>query len=132
MTKNELLQYRELSLEIQQLNEKIEHLYTSIKYPKPKVITDMPITHSGLVASNIEETICKIDELRTEYENKLNALLDSQKDIEKAIDCLPTKERCLMRYRYIEGYSWNKICNIMNYSYRTVHRIHNDALKNIS
>lgn len=131
MTKNDLIQYRELSLEIKQLSEKIESLYTSIKYPKPKIITDMPISNSGLVVSNIEETIAKIDELRIDYQTKLNSLLDSQKKVEEMIDKLPVKERCLMRYRYIDGFSWIKICELMNYSYRTVHRIHKNALNMI-
>ena len=39
------------------------------------------------------------------------------------------EEHLLLRYRYLEGYSWEKISVLMSVSLRTVHRIHASALQ---
>ena len=129
MIKDKLIECKEMAKEIRDIKEKIETLYARIESPQSRKITDMPVYHSGVVTSEVEETIVKIDELKTMYEEKLQVLIDSQKEIENAIENLPSKERRIIRFRYIDGLSWNKICEKMGYSYRSVLRYHGNALK---
>jgi DNA-directed RNA polymerase specialized sigma24 family protein len=42
------------------------------------------------------------------------------------------EEQVLLRYRYIDGFSWEEISQMLNVSLRTVHRIHGAALQNFS
>ena len=38
-------------------------------------------------------------------------------------------EKTLLTLKYIEGYTWEEVCEIMNYSLRQVYYLHNNALK---
>ena len=63
--------------------------------------------------------ICKIDEY-----------VDLQKSVSQAIDCVENnQEKLLLRYRYIDGRTWQKIAELLDVSLRTVHRIHGSALQ---
>lgn len=41
-------------------------------------------------------------------------------------------EQLVLRFRYIDGCTWEDIAGILNVSVRTVHRIHGSALQNFS
>lgn len=68
------------------------------------------------------------DELRTLYEKKREKLTEELFYIEQVIEALEPTERILMRLRYIDGLSWQAICNRINYSWQQTHRIHARAL----
>lgn len=52
-------------------------------------------------------------------------------EIRDQIEKLPTKEqKDIMIYRYIRGYTWEKIAEKMHYSIRWIHRQHGKALFN--
>ena len=52
---------------------------------------------------------------------------------EKKIDSLDNGTHALLlKYRYIDGYSWEEITELLDYSWRSVHYIHNKALDNIA
>lgn len=122
-----LSECKEMSKEIKYLKEKIDRLYSDAMFPKNQVITGMPGYHD-FDGDTVGKTIIKIEELRELYQKKLCDLMEMQEKIESKIDRLPSRERSVMRYRYIDGYSWNKIGALMNYSVMHVHRIHKDAL----
>ena len=67
-------------------------------------------------------------ELVAKYEKERSKLSDELLAIEKAIETLTPTERTLMRLRYIEGLSWQAVCNRINYSWQQTHRIHARAL----
>mgnify|MGYP003300942052 CR=1 FL=1 len=55
-----------------------------------------------------------------------------KKKIEEVIDSLQdATQRNIMRLRYLEGYKWEKICVIMNYSWEGIHKIHRNILEKI-
>lgn len=56
---------------------------------------------------------------------------EKMEKIEKLIADLPEREKLLMRLRYIDCLEWEKICVTMHYSWRQMHYIHADALKNL-
>lgn len=68
------------------------------------------------------------DELRLHYSSLLEKLEKEQLEIERAIDTLDMRERTLMRCYYIEGQTWEEVCDTMYYSWSQVHRVHAAAL----
>ena len=62
------------------------------------------------------------------YEAKLAELDAALLWIEDLIDGLEPGERRLMRYRYIKGLTWEKVCVAIGYSWGQTHNIHNGIL----
>ena len=58
--------------------------------------------------------------------------MNEEKEIEKFIDSLEdSRERVIMRYRYISGLEWEEVCVKAHYSWKHTHRLHSDALNKI-
>jgi hypothetical protein len=55
-------------------------------------------------------------------------LAAAQAQIEDTIDALEPTERRLARFRYIDGLTWEKVCDRMCYSWMQTHRIHGRML----
>lgn len=74
--------------------------------------------------------ICKIIDMEKELSKRVDKLISLKGEINDAINQVANPdEKMLLRYRYINNYSWNKICILMSVSCRTVHRIHSSALQ---
>ena len=72
-----------------------------------------------------------IDEIQRSVEEKVAYLIQLRDEMNKQIDMLDSREeQTLLRYRYIDGFSWEEIARVLNVSLRTVHRIHGAALQN--
>ena len=66
-------------------------------------------------------------------EEKVARLIKLRDEINSRIDMLENREeQVLLRYRYIDGFSWEEISRMLNVSMRTVHRIHGSALQNFT
>jgi len=75
----------------------------------------------------------KIDEIEREIANKVSYLVGLRDEINAAIDKLESREeQLLLRYRYLDNFSWEEIGRMLCVSLRTVHRIHGSALANFS
>ena len=73
----------------------------------------------------------KIDEIQRDVEDKVAYLVRLKEEINMAIDMLASRdEQLLLRYRYLDDFTWEEIARILNVSLRTVHRIHGSALQN--
>lgn len=78
-------------------------------------------TQTDLLAE--EDRLCK----------KVSTILKEKRAIEKNIDKVKdASEALLLRYRYIDGYGWEEISELMNYSPRNLHYLHNKALKSVT
>jgi len=74
--------------------------------------------------------ICKIIDMEKELSKGVDKLISLKGEINDAINQVANPdEKMLLRYRYINNYSWSKICILMSVSCRTVHRIHSSALQ---
>jgi RNA polymerase sigma factor (sigma-70 family) len=72
----------------------------------------------------------KIDEIQRSVEEKVAYLIKLRDEINSRIDMLDNREeQLLLRYRYLDGCTWEKIGQMLNVSLRTVHRIHGTALQ---
>lgn len=75
----------------------------------------------------------KIDEIQRSVEEKVAQLIVLRDEIDSRIDMLENRgEQILLRYRYIDGFSWEEIERMMCVSKSTVHRIHGAALQHFS
>lgn len=130
MTKKELMEYRGISIELQQLEEQIARLESALKSPKRQIITDMP--KSGQHVDNMADKISKLLEYRKSRDKLWDELLERQKAVESSIDSLSDPiQRTVMRYRYIDGFRWCEIERKINYEGRQLFRIHKEALQKI-
>lgn len=131
MTKKELMEYRGISIELQQLEEQIARLESALKSPKGQMITDMP--KSGQHVDNMADKISKLLEYRESRDKLWDKLLERQKAVESSIDSLSNPiQRTIMRYRYIDGLSWVKVSERIHYSeYYVKKELHTAALREI-
>ena len=131
MTKEELLKYKGIKKEVQQLRERITMLEEKKTSIKSQIISSMPT--SGGSYLDTETLMIMIENTIEDYINQEKSLLDAMLEIEEVISTLsdPT-ERYILRARYIECKNWEEICVLTNYSWRQIHRLHSNILKKIA
>lgn len=130
MEKKELKEYIETKREIKIIEEKIEYLESKKTSIKSMIIDDMPKPEPE--QDRLGELLGEIEELIDIYNKKQTKLFKQQMKIEKCIEKLENSvERNIMRLRYLDGYTWEKICVITNYSWRQIHRYHSKILEKI-
>jgi len=126
MTKDRLRNYLDLKREQAQIQQQLESIEAALYFPKVQRLTGMPTAPSP--GNAMEDMAAKHLELRDRYQAKLDELAAEQLAIETAIDTLSATTRMLLRYRYIEGLTWEEVCVKMSYSWRQTHRLHAKAL----
>ena len=79
-----------------------------------------------------EDIVRQIVELENAIIRDIEKMLSLKIEIRAVIDAVENNdEKLLLQYRYLNCYSWGIISKKMNYSKRTVHRIHRSALANV-
>lgn len=111
-----------------ELNE-LHELSTSLPgtdYSKDRVQTSL----SG--DAGYTNIVAKIDELEKIIKADIDKLLSLKLEIRSVIDSVQdNEERLLLKLRYLNFMTWDNVCNEMNVSMRTAHRIHNSALRHV-
>lgn len=91
----------------------------------------MPHSPNRLTEAPFVRCLEKIDEIQRDVEDKVAYLVRLKEEINTAIDMLASRdEQLLLRYRYLDDFTWEEIARMLNVSLRTVHRIHGSALQN--
>ena len=129
MTKLQLRRYGDIKKEKEQLLRSLEELETALYYPKIQKLTGMPSAPSN--DNTLELRIASHLALQDKYLAMVEEMAAEQLAIEAAIEPLDPTMRLLLRYRYIDGLKWEEVCVRLNYSWRQVHRLHSDALKQL-
>lgn len=124
--KKRLNSYRDLRAEHQQIRDELQQLEGVIGSPSGPNLDGMP--RSPGVSNPVERLTIKHIGLEQRYRAQLDGLIAGQAEIEDLIEGLEPTERRLARFRYIDGLSWEKVCDKMNYSWRQTHRIHGRML----
>ena len=128
MTKEFLKDHITKLNEAKGLEFEIQQMYQTLKSP---IITGMPAVHSP-DADKIGNVLWKIQQKEIKYLAKLDVILNEEKDIERVIDNLEdSRQRTIMRYRYISGLEWEEVCVRAHYSWRQTHYLHSSALEKI-
>lgn len=128
MTKERLRRYQAIKRESDQIKDKIAEVEAALYAPKIPKMSGMPATPSSRQGSALEALAIHHIELQGLYRTRLAELATEQLEIEKAIESLEPTERSLMRFRYIDGLTWEEVCVRINYGWVQTHRIHGRAL----
>lgn len=98
-------------------------------------ITTVPSTQpkgGGSIYGKTEDIITKIVDLEAEMNREIDQLLELKQSIENIIAAVEDdRERMLLKYRYLDGKTFEWIAGEMNYSWRQIHRLHNQSLMNL-
>lgn len=131
MTKEELKSYIENKREIEIIKDKLMYLEEKKTSIKSMIINDMPKV-TNMENDMIGNLLADIEDLINIYKEKELNLIKQQIKIEKAISNLedPT-DRNIVRLKYIDGHTWEKICVILNYSWNGIHKKHRKILEKI-
>lgn len=116
-----------LKMEIQGIKDSIEEL--RINMTSLQSIRAQERTQGGDTAPD-KAMIDKLNRL-SELEKKLEELVELQLQMTEDIDLIPDRlDRVVLRYRYINNFTWERIAERMNYSERHLKRLHIQAVKN--
>ena len=130
MTKEELKEYIETKREIKIIEEKIEFLESKKTSIKSQIITDMP--RGEAEQDRLGQLLIRIEELIELYNGKQIKLMKQQKQIEDTIEKLEDSvDRNILRLKYIDGYTWERICVELNYGWTGIHKRHRKILDKI-
>ena len=80
----------------------------------------------------VERMVTKHIDLEERYIAQIDDLVKRQTEIEKMIESLEPTERRLARFRYIDGLTWETVCDKMCYSWKQTHRIHSRMLDKLA
>ena len=129
MTAKEYL--RQLSRKDARINALIERQrrYRELAERRTAVYRDTP-GGGRRCSSSVEEYVAKIIDL--EIDRRIDEYVDLTREIEAAIDRIPDgRYRDVLRFRYVNGWTWEKIADEMGYDERWVRRLHGWALLKI-
>lgn len=80
--------------------------------------------------SSVEEYGTKLADLSREMQLRADLYADCLRQIEAAIDAVePAVYRDVLKYRYLNGWSWNQVANRLNYTPDHVWHLHGAALR---
>lgn len=132
--RSRLNKYTALEAERVQILDKIKELEARRTAPGTSKWDAMPRGGGGGGDDALVNGIDRSDELRALYIRKVEELEQAQLAIEVLIGsgALDSTERKLMRHRYIDGLTWEKVCVKMDYSWRQTHNIHAAALDKLA
>ena len=119
MEEKTLAQYQDIQQEIEQLERQIDRLEALAHSPRISNLTGMP--RAGRVSDGMD-IVAKIGDLKTLYYDKLGKLLEMQETTEFNIGGLDPEERVVIRYKYIDGLTNDKIADRVISSQSTIKR----------
>lgn len=124
-----LQQYRLAEMEEQRLEHEIER-WRSRAERMTAGYSKAPV--GGADGRSMEHTLERLGELAVELTQQRDKLIRLRREIGAAIDTVPdARLRELLRLRYIEGLSFERIAVSMDYSWRQVIRLHGVALNEV-
>ena len=125
-----LKRYINLDREIERKLEEVSRLRSKLTRIT-QVLTAEP-RGGGSIYGKTEEIIAKIVDLEKEIDADVDRLVAIRDGIKTMIEAVEDdRERLLLQYRYLDGWTFEKIAVEMNYSWRQIHRLHSRALTNL-
>lgn len=131
MTKAQLRAYKDLRRERDKLLRQIEELEAVVYGTKGRRLDGMPRGGNGENSHIIDVKGDELNELRQNYNAKVEELTARMLEIEQAIEPLEPTERTLIRLHYFQDLTWEEVAVEMGYCWRHVHRLHGRALEKL-
>lgn len=128
--KKRLSEYLDVKREYAQVLEKLRDIEATMTSPRAQRLDGMPRGGSG--GDPMSAMVAQHITLEEKYREQLWRLAAAQGEVEELIESLEPKERKLMRHRYIDGLTWERVCVAMSYSWRQTHEIHAKALDKLA
>ena len=123
-----LLEYQAIERRIKRLQVEKQGWMEKATAVSPN-LSDMP---KGGGTDKIQNAVCRIADIEADINREIDRQIDLRERIEAAIRAIPDgRLRDLMRYRYMDGMTWEEIAVEMEISYQWVCKLHGDALKEI-
>lgn len=123
-----LLEYQAIERRIKRLQVEKQGWMEKATAVSPN-LSDMP---KGGGTDKIQNAVCRIADIEQKINRDIDRQIDLRERIEAAVCAISDgKLRDLMRYRYIDGMTWEQIAVEMHYSYVHICRMHGQALAQI-
>ena len=120
-----LRSYRDIIAEIDRLSDEIDRWRSMAE----KVTPSLSLAPGGGSGDRIASAVERIDACITKRQQEMEALCARRADIGASIDAVPDERLArLLRLRYIDGYTYEHIAVVMNYSYKQTRRLHAKAI----
>lgn len=111
--KEYLLRYKRLNNYIDCKLDQIAQLRELATRLSPTAMFDK----NGNVSDKVGRTVAKIVDLERVVDKQVDELVEIRSEIMRTISSVPDIEiRTMLEYRYINGWSWQKIATKMNYT----------------
>ena len=125
-----LKRYINLDREIERKLEEVARLRA--KLTKITQVHSTEPRGGGSIYGKTEEILAKIVDLEKEIDADVDRLVAIRDGIKTMIEAVEDdRERLLLQYRYLDGWTFEKIAVEMHYSWRQIHRLHSRALSNL-
>lgn len=109
--------------------DQLRDLASSVSSPN---LSGMPHSPNRNTEPAFVRCLPRIIDLENKVNDEIDRYVDLKEEIRTVINALTDNdEKALLKYRYINFCNWEIICEKLNVSLRTVHRIHASALQNI-
>ena len=127
--KQELREYRDNIKYIEEKQNDAEELRTRIEKITSN-ITGMPNAKgSNLDKTPFEESLDRIQEIQKDCNKKLQELLIKKYLVENKIEQLEQPYKSILYLKYIRGINLFKVSEELNYSYRHIKNLHQEAIE---
>lgn len=121
--------YKEAINREQRILDQIQQLRLSKMFPAMKY-DDMP---HGNDLSDLSDYAVKMEELTEALkQERLEAVTQYTEIYQRIKDVKDERGREVLTYRYLQDMRWEDICTKMNLSWKHMHRIHGESLKNFN
>ena len=125
-----LLRYRTADAEINDMLREKERIMSRLTRMTSS-ISGMP--HGGGESDKLTDGVSKLIDLDKEIDGRVDALVDFRREIEGKISALDSDmQRRLLKLRYIDGMTWERVAVEMGYERRQICRIHGYALMSLN
>lgn len=124
--KKRLYGYGDLQAEHRQITQELERVEAIMTAPRSPNMDGMP--RAGGPGDPVLGIVSQHMALLDRYQKQLEKLAAAQNAIEDMIESLEPTARRIMRFRYIDGLTWEAVCVAVGYSWSQTHEYHAKAL----
>ena len=131
MTAKEYLkQYLKIEESIKQKQAEINH-YESVAVSIAQTCSGVGGNPNG-GSDKVGQTVAIVLDLKNDIAAEVERLVDKQREIESSIEKINDRRlEVVLKYKYINGATYEQIADQMGYSYKQIYRLHRYALKKL-